>query len=112
MPSKLILILPLCLVALSAQADRRDGQTARHYGATYYRAAHSAATAPWEGNPKNVQLLTKKWEELSQDEKKRVREAKERYKSLPEDRQERLREKWENMPKNERDKYKLERRNK
>ncbi len=107
MACKLMLILPLCLVALSAQADRRDWQTSRHD-----RADNSAATAPWESRPQDVQLLTKKWEELSQDDKKRVREAKERYRSLPEDRQERLREKWENMPKNERDKYKLERRNK
>jgi len=55
-------------------------------------------------------LLAKRWEDLTPEEKERVKEAKERYKNLPDDKKERLRKKWENMPKDEKEKYKLERR--
>lgn len=107
MTCKYALILPLCLAAALAQADDRNWHAAGKHDTAKNGRENSA---PWGGYG-HVQLLTKKWDDLSQDEKKRVREAKERYRNLPEDRQERLREKWEKMPKKERDKYKLERRN-
>ena len=59
-------------------------------------------------NPAPALLLAKKWDELSPEEKKRVKEARDRYRKLPNDKKKRLRDRWEKMPKKERDKYKLE----
>ncbi|MFA5632238.1 MAG: DUF3106 domain-containing protein [Porticoccaceae bacterium] len=53
-------------------------------------------------------LLSKRWEDLSDREKQRVREAKEKYERLPAERQENLRRKWEKMPEQEKDKYRLD----
>jgi len=62
-----------------------------------------------EADAGHPQLLAKKWKDLSDQEKKRIREAKEKYDRLPADRQENLRRKWEDMPKKEKEKYQLER---
>ena len=43
------------------------------------------------------------------EEKKEVKEARERYRELPREKKEKLREKWEKMPRKEKEKYKLER---
>jgi len=56
----------------------------------------------------NYFLLAKKWDELSDQEKKRVKQAQDRYQKLPPDKKEKLREKWEKMPKKEKEKYRLE----
>lgn len=53
-------------------------------------------------------LLSKKWDELSDKEKKRIKDAKEKYRKLPADEQQKLRKKWEKMSPKEREKYKLE----
>ena len=66
--------------------------------------------APWS-QPSTVQLqLAKKWDELSSEEKKKVREAQERYKQLPQEKKQKLKKKREKVPDKETDKYKLERR--
>jgi len=54
------------------------------------------------------QQLAKRWEDLSDREKQRVREAKEKYDRLPPERKENLRKKWEQMPKQEKEKYRLD----
>ncbi len=71
-------------------------------------AGRGAASSPW-GAPPLPFTLVKKWDDLSPEEKKRVKEARERYQKLPDDRQEKLRRKWEEMPKQEREKYKIDR---
>jgi hypothetical protein len=67
------------------------------------------APSPFYSDGKGEFFLAKKWEELSDQEKQRVRQAKERYQQLPQDRQEQLRRKWEKMPEQEKEKYRLER---
>lgn len=64
---------------------------------------------PESGNPHL--LLAKKWDELSDDERKRIKDAKERYQKLPPEKKEQLRNKWENMSPKEKEKYRLERQN-
>lgn len=63
--------------------------------------------AHWDQASGSYQLA-KKWEDLSDKDKKRVREAKERYDKLPNKRKTKLREKWENMPPEEKKKYRLD----
>lgn len=53
-------------------------------------------------------LVAKKWDDLSDREKKRVKEAQDRYQKLPQDKKEKLRQKWEKMPEREKEKYRLE----
>lgn len=61
---------------------------------------------PW--NTGSQLLAAKKWDELSDQEKKRVKEAQDRYQKLPQDKKEKLRKKWEKMPEREKEKYRLE----
>ena len=64
---------------------------------------------PWPSHQQGL-LLAKKWDELSREEKKKVKEARDKYKKLPREKKDKLRKKWEDMPREEREKYKLERR--
>jgi Protein of unknown function (DUF3106) len=59
-------------------------------------------------DPRGLVLTAKKWDELSDKEKRKVKEAKEKYRKLPKEDRQKLREKWEKMPQKEREKYKLE----
>ena len=100
MTRKICLFLLTVVVSAPALADKGPGS----------RQAGNGGFDPWHQRSVYGFELAKKWDELSPEEKRRVREAKERYRKLPEDKQEKLREKWEKMPKDEREKYKLERR--
>ncbi len=63
---------------------------------------------PWQQHSGRSLLVAKKWDELSSEEKKRIREAEKKYKKLPQEKKEKLRKKWEKMPEKEREKYKIE----
>ncbi len=51
----------------------------------------------------------KKWEELSDEEKRRIREVREQYRKLPPEKQEELRRKWQDLPDRKKERYRLER---
>lgn len=89
MSHKLLLALILVTFSLPALSSRE----AMGYGST-------SVTESW--------FMAKKWDELSDNEKKRIKDAKEKYRKLPSDEQKKLRKKWEKMSPKEREKYKLE----
>jgi len=70
-------------------------------------AIRSAIQSVYDSPPPPI-LLAKKWEELSPTEKRRVKDAQDKYRKLPNKKQKKLRDEWDKMPKRERDKYKLE----
>lgn len=62
--------------------------------------------SPMAGHPA---LLAKRWDELSEQDKRRINEARDRYERMPRDKKQNLREKWERMPAREKEKYRIER---
>ena len=93
-----LLVVTLLLSTLSLWASAGTAQPSHNpWGASVLRQDRTQAIQ-----------LAKKWDDLSEKEKKRVREAKERYERLPDKKREKLREKWERMPPKEKEKYRLE----
>ena len=58
-----------------------------------------------------IKRRKERYDALSEQEKRRIREAKDRYQKLPSEEQKRIRERWDKMSPKEKDKYRLEKRN-
>lgn len=106
LPHKILFTLMLLLVmqsALAVQPTRTDGE------ANTGKEPYISGVSPWHTPNGLPRTLVKKWDDLSPEEKRKVQEARDRYKDLPKDKKEKLRKKWEDMPEEEKEKYKLER---
>ncbi|GIX30861.1 MAG: hypothetical protein KatS3mg124_1333 [Porticoccaceae bacterium] len=53
--------------------------------------------------------LARNWEELTPEERRRILEARERFKNLPEKEKKKLVERWKQLPEEERARYRVER---
>lgn len=106
MVSKSIILVSLLLLpqALFAQ----NSTTGSDGASDFFNPQGFLDKHPWRYQAIAPLLLTKKWDDLSEEEKKRVREARDRYKQLPPEKKEQLRKKWEKVPPEEKKKYKLD----
>lgn len=102
-------LLPLVAAAGERPPSAADGARQAPWPDRFTAAGpglRDSSTAPFTG----WQLASgKKWEELSEEEKRRIRDARERYRRLPPEKQEELRRKWKELPDRKKERYRLER---
>lgn len=95
----LLAICPLLLIPVSGYSHLAETVSVRA----------SEVSHPFAASHAPHFLLVKKWDDLSERDKRRIREAQDRYERMPRDKRENLREKWERMPAREKEKYRIER---
>lgn len=101
-------LLVLCLAFLSPALfaeGAKGASTGQHFPTEgpELRGDNTTPVTAW-------QLASgKKWEELSEEEKKRIHDARDKYRRLPPEKQEELRRKWEDLPDRKKERYRLER---
>ncbi len=103
MLARLTLLVVVSLPALAPAATPAAADVERASGWQRFNGQNQVPPAPL------LMVADKRWDELSREEKERIRDARERYRKLPRDKQEKLRRQWEDLPDREKRKYRLER---
>lgn len=106
MASKSVILISLLWLPQTLFAQ--NSTTNLDEGSIFFSYQKMVVENPWKYDVLPSLLLTKKWDELSEEEKKRVQEARDHYKKLPPEKKEQLRKKWEKVPPEEKKKYKLD----